>query len=74
MDQLLKKITRGQFHFNHVEFTNISPECKDLIKKLLVTDPDQRLSGQQAIAHPWFAKFPAKMAKVTGSRAGSAAS
>ena len=46
MNELLKKITRGQFHFNHIEFANISPECKDLIQKLLVTDPDERLSGQ----------------------------
>ena len=57
MDVLLKKIARADFHFNHVEFEQISTECKDLIRKLLVTDPDDRLSGQQALAHPWFAKF-----------------
>jgi len=38
-------------------FNSVSPECKDLIKKILVTDPDNRLTGQEAIHHPWFTKF-----------------
>ena len=44
MADITKKIIAGQYHFNHKEFKVISPECIDLIKKLLVTDPDQRLS------------------------------
>jgi len=31
----------------------ISPVAKDLIRKLLVVDPRQRLSAKDALAHPW---------------------
>ena len=37
--------------------SGISPECRDLIDRLLQTDPDTRLghSGSQALKeHPWF--------------------
>ncbi len=32
---------------------NVSPEAKDLIKKLLVVDPAQRLSAKEALRHEW---------------------
>ncbi len=32
----------------------ISPECRDLLCKLLVGDPRHRLSMAQIQAHPWF--------------------
>jgi serine/threonine protein kinase len=31
--------------------------AKDLIQKLLVVDPAQRLTAQQALAHPWIAQY-----------------
>jgi serine/threonine protein kinase len=32
----------------------VSDECKDLIKKLLVVKEAKRISGQDALNHPWF--------------------
>ena len=32
---------------------NISQEAKDLVSKLLVLDPKERLSSEQALQHPW---------------------
>eukprot|EP00624_Nannochloropsis_granulata_P005311 evm.model.NODE_37459_length_27832_cov_24.884413.11 len=32
---------------------NVSAEAKDLIKKLLVVDPLQRLTAEQALKHAW---------------------
>lgn len=32
----------------------MSPQCIDLIKKLLVKDPSKRLTGTEALRHPWF--------------------
>lgn len=52
--EVFRKIKEGAFHFNHVEFETISDECKDLIRKLLTTNEKQRLTGQQALKHPWF--------------------
>ena len=42
------------FH-RYDECSEISPLAKDLISKLLVVDPRQRLSAKDALAHPWLA-------------------
>jgi len=34
-----------------------SPDCIDLIRKMLTFDPNQRCSVQQAIEHKWFSKL-----------------
>jgi len=34
-----------------------SPDCIDLIRKMLTFDPNQRCSVQQAIEHKWFEKL-----------------
>ena len=52
--EVFRKIKEADFHFNHVEFNSVSDECKDLIKKLLVVNAKKRLTGQQALSHPWF--------------------
>uniref|UniRef100_A0A7S3R1F8 Protein kinase domain-containing protein n=1 Tax=Dunaliella tertiolecta TaxID=3047 RepID=A0A7S3R1F8_DUNTE len=33
---------------------HISPECRDLLSKLLVANPQKRLTMQQMSEHPWF--------------------
>ena len=55
--EVFSKIKAADFHFDHQEFETISKECKDLITKLLEKDPKKRLTGINALAHPWFAKF-----------------
>ena len=52
--EVFKKIKAADFHFNHTEFNSVSDECKDLIKKLLVTNQKKRISGVDALKHPWF--------------------
>ena len=48
------KIEKGKYHFKHKEFEQCSPEVIDLIKNLLVVDPNRRLSARDALKHPWF--------------------
>ena len=52
--EVFDKIKAADFHFNHEEFEIISDECKDLISKLLVTNPKKRYTGKEALDHPWF--------------------
>lgn len=40
-----------------MKFQNISEECKDLISQLLCADPNERISTEEAIQHPWFLLF-----------------
>ena len=51
------KIRKGQYHFDHDEFKSCSDEVKDLISKLLITEPKHRLSAQEALKHKWFVKM-----------------
>jgi len=37
------------------QIAHVSPNGKDLIKKLLVLNPDERLTLDQVSAHPWMA-------------------
>lgn len=49
LHQLIKK---GEFSFpNNV---NLSENLKDLISKMLIVDPDMRITIDGIIAHPWF--------------------
>ena len=49
-NSLYKKILAGEYHFPKF----ISSEGKDLLKKILSTDPESRLNITEIRAHPWF--------------------
>ena len=38
------------------EFKTISPEAKDLIKKMLTFDPNGRINAEDALNHIWIKK------------------
>ena len=63
VDQLLKQVVKGKFAFKPEErWRNVSPVAKELISKLLVTDPAKRLSVQQVREHAWCAEAVKKCA------------
>ena len=47
---------QGEYHFNHEAFLSVSALAKDLIRKLLVKDVNQRYSAVEAFNHPWIQK------------------
>lgn len=54
--------------------TPISSQLQDLLAKLLVSDPTQRLNTTQALAHPWLAGFKEKHGCTGGPAFSMAAS
>lgn len=43
----------------------LSPECTDLLTRLLEVDPDKRITVHQILKHPWFVQdLPAGMANL----------
>lgn len=50
---LMKRVTKGQFHFDSPWWDNISDPAKDLIRNLLTVDPAKRYTVEDFMAHPW---------------------
>ncbi|KAI9283156.1 kinase-like domain-containing protein [Sporodiniella umbellata] len=48
--QLLRKVKSGKYSMPD----SISPKAQDLIQRILVVDPSQRLTMKQIMRHPWF--------------------
>jgi len=48
----------------HPIWANVSWQAKDLIDKLLVVNPDRRLSATEALNHPWFTDDPDTVEEV----------
>ena len=53
-EELLNKILLGKFDLESPPFDKISKNAKDLITKLLTSDPQKRISAEEALNHPWF--------------------
>lgn len=52
--EILYKVKKGNFHFKGKEWSHISVEAKDLIKRCLQLNPNDRISASDALKHPWF--------------------
>ncbi|XP_010491975.1 PREDICTED: calcium-dependent protein kinase 17-like [Camelina sativa] len=50
---IFNAILRGHVDFSSDPWPSISPQAKDLVKKMLNSDPKQRLTAAQVLNHPW---------------------
>ncbi|CAF4580073.1 unnamed protein product, partial [Rotaria sp. Silwood1] len=50
--ETLQNIRNGNWTFDD-RFSNISPDAKDFISRLLIPDQQNRLTSEQALNHPW---------------------
>ncbi|KAJ3147877.1 hypothetical protein HK101_002191 [Irineochytrium annulatum] len=50
------QIKQGKYDFPSPFWDAISPEAVDLCKKLMTVNPDERLTAEQALEHPWMKK------------------
>ena len=51
--EIIKNVIKGEFHFNHAAFNDVSENCKGLIKCCLVKDLDNRYDARQCLDHVW---------------------
>jgi calcium/calmodulin-dependent protein kinase (CaM kinase) II/calcium/calmodulin-dependent protein kinase I len=58
---LFRKIRLGEYCFFDEDWAGISRESRELISKLIVVDPDQRLTAEQALDHKWFTGVDMKL-------------
>lgn len=54
---MLRMIMEGRYQFGSPEWDDRSDTVKDLISRLLVVDPDERLTADQALQHPFFQSY-----------------
>ena len=53
----LDLVQHGELEFPSPEWDEISSEAKDFITKLLDRDPERRPTADEALHHPWIAKY-----------------
>ena len=53
-NQVFAKIIKGQLRLDQPEWQYYSPNSKDLIKRMLVVDPSDRITADKALKHEWF--------------------
>ena len=51
--EILEAIYKGDLDYNNPNFVALSHNAQDLIKKLLVVDPNERISAKEALSHPY---------------------
>jgi calcium-dependent protein kinase len=51
--EVLEAIHKGDLDFENPNFASLSKNAQDLIQKLLVVDPNNRIKVREALAHPW---------------------
>ena len=52
--QIMDKGATGKYDFSQVEWMGVSDEAKDLIRKMMEYNPQNRYSADQALNHKWF--------------------
>jgi serine/threonine protein kinase len=56
-EELIKNISHGYFEFNEPFWTNHSEEAKEFISKLLLVNPEERMTAIQALQSPFILRY-----------------
>ena len=56
-DEIWKKIINQEINYSSPKLKSLSKEAKDFLKKLLIKNPDKRLSASGALEHMWIKKY-----------------
>ena len=53
-NDIMERVAIGRYDLESPPFNKVSKSAKDLIRKLLTMDPNDRITAEQALNHPWF--------------------
>ena len=56
-NDIMERVSYGKYDLESPPFNKLSKNSLDLIQRLLTMDPEQRISAEQALNHPWFKEF-----------------
>ncbi|KAI4348853.1 hypothetical protein L6164_009523 [Bauhinia variegata] len=51
--EIFREVLHGDLDFSADPWPNISEDAKDLVRKMLVRDPKQRITAHEVLCHPW---------------------
>jgi len=72
-EKLLLSILQGHYTMPSPYWDNVSNEAKDLVRRLLVVEPSQRLKASETLNHPWMQMESPRSPKNPGQRRNFAA-
>ncbi|XP_072253485.1 peripheral plasma membrane protein CASK isoform X9 [Leuresthes tenuis] len=52
-DRLFEAICKGKYKMNPRQWSHISESAKDLVRRMLMLDPAERITVYEALNHPW---------------------
>ncbi|XP_077583892.1 peripheral plasma membrane protein CASK isoform X17 [Stigmatopora nigra] len=52
-ERLFEAICKGKYKMNPRQWTQISESAKDLVRRMLMLDPAERITVYEALNHPW---------------------
>ena len=55
--EVLEKTAKGIYSMAGPEWEEVSDDAKDLVRRMLVTNPEQRISTADILAHPWLSNL-----------------
>ena len=61
--EVFTKIKNGTYKMTMTDDMKLSPECKDLMKRMITVDRSKRISGEDILKHQWFKNFLNKDSK-----------
>lgn len=64
-DEVYKRNKEMNINYQDPRYAAVDPQAMDLLQRMLLADPKQRISAAQAIRHPYFEQIAVEEAKVS---------
>merc|ERR1712232_1186518 len=55
-DEAQRRIALGQYVFKPEKWAHVSEQGKEFVRKCLTVNPDERMSADECLNHPWLAE------------------